>query len=171
MPVILLSARAGESSRVDGLTAGADDYLVKPFSARELLATVNAHVALARMRRRAREEALTANREKDEFLAVLSHELRTPLNAVLGYIQMLRGGMIDDARRDQILATIDRNARLQVRLLEDVLDVSRITTGKLRIARTEVDLQRVLGMRSRRSVRRPRPRVSRSSPIPSPGCP
>ena len=144
VPVILLSARAGESSRVDGLTAGADDYLVKPFSARELLATVNAHVALARMRRRAREEALTANREKDEFLAVLSHELRTPLNAVLGYIQMLRGGMIDDARRDQILATIDRNARLQVRLLEDVLDVSRITTGKLRIARTEVDLQRVL---------------------------
>jgi signal transduction histidine kinase len=145
VPVVLLSARAGEASRVEGLEAGADDYLVKPFSARELLATINAHVSLARMRRLAREQAEAANRQKDEFLATLSHELRTPLNAVLGYVQMLRAGMIDDAaRREQILATIDRNARLQVQLLEDVLDVSRITTGKLRLETQPVDLARVL---------------------------
>ena len=103
VPVVLLSARAGEEARVEGWGAGADDYLVKPFSARELLARVESHMNLTRVRREAdqalkqsleaeqhaREEAQHASRMKDEFLTMLSHELRTPLNAILGWSQIL----------------------------------------------------------------------------------
>ncbi len=69
----MLSARAGEESRIEGLEAGADDYLVKPFSARELVARVATHLQIASLRRDAEE----ANRAKDEFLAMLGHELGT----------------------------------------------------------------------------------------------
>ena len=92
----------------------------------------------------AKHEAETANRLKDEFLATLSHELRTPLNAVLGYTQMLRGGVIDAERLPAVLETIERNARLQEQLISDVLDVSRIITGKLRLDVGPVDLTRVI---------------------------
>ena len=81
----------------------------------------------------AKGEAEAANRLKDEFLATLSHELRTPLNAVLGYTQMLRGGVIGAERMPAVLETIERNAKLQEQLVSDVLDVSRIITGKLRL--------------------------------------
>jgi signal transduction histidine kinase/ActR/RegA family two-component response regulator len=270
VPVVMLSARAGEEARLEGIAASADDYLVKPFSARDLLARVDAQVLRARTRaierrharrvtnllahapvaiavlrgpehvfelanagyqaiaggrdvigypirevlpemagqgvfdlldrvRRTREplgqslrvaltrlpggdiedgfydfvyqpvfedngdvdaivivghdvtalatakqEAETANRMKDEFLATLSHELRTPLNAVLGYTQMLRGGVISSDRLPAVLETIERNARLQEQLVSDVLDVSRIITGKLRLDVRPVDLARVI---------------------------
>jgi signal transduction histidine kinase len=260
IPVIMLSARAGEEARIEGLAASADDYLVKPFSARDLHARVEVQLAKARARaieqrhalrltrlfthapvaiavlygpdhvfeltnprydqliggrrvvgkpmrdalpelaeqglvdildrvRRSGEpfvgqsrrvtlnrgaggapeechfdfvyqpvpnddnevetivviahdvtmlaaakfEAETANRLKDEFLATLSHELRTPLNAVLGYTQMVRGGAIAPQRLPAVLETIERNAKLQEQLISDVLDVSRIITGKLRL--------------------------------------
>jgi signal transduction histidine kinase/DNA-binding response OmpR family regulator len=271
VPVLLLSARAGEEARLEGLAASADDYLVKPFSARDLLARVDAQILKSRTRaiehrhaRRlstlfahapaaiavlrgpehvfelankrylalvggrpvaglpirealpelagqrvyelldtvwrtgepyigeafpvtlnrgpqsapehavfdfvyqplfddaggvegivvvahdvtalatAKREAETANRLKDEFLATLSHELRTPLNAVLGYTQMLRGGVIADERVPSILETIERNARLQEQLVSDVLDVSRIITGKLRLDIRPVNLASVI---------------------------
>ena len=271
IPVIMLSARAGEDARIEGLAAGADDYLIKPFSARDLVARVdaqlikgraraleqeharrlvnlftNAPVAIAILRgpdhvyeltnahylemmggreilglpiRRALSElegqgifelldrvrasgepyigksqrvtlnrgprgqaqdtyfdfvcqptfdvegrvdsivvvahdvtelatakalAEDANRTKDEFLATLSHELRTPLNAVLGYTQMLRAGMIDADRLPSVLETIERNARLQEQLVSDVLDVSRIITGKLRLDVRPLDLRQVI---------------------------
>jgi len=90
IPIILLSARAGEESRVEGLEAGADDYLVKPFSARELTARVGAHLELARLRRETlrseqqlRLEAEEANRLKSQFFSSVSHDLRTPLNAII----------------------------------------------------------------------------------------
>jgi signal transduction histidine kinase len=92
----------------------------------------------------ARREAETANTLKDEFLATLSHELRTPLNAVLGYTQMVRAGAIEAARVPAVLETIERNARLQEQLISDVLDVSRIITGKLRLDVRPVDLTRVI---------------------------
>jgi signal transduction histidine kinase len=271
IPVVMLSARAGEEARLEGLAASADDYLVKPFSARDLLARVDAQLVKSRTRqierlhsqrmisllthapvaiailrgrdhvfelanghyleivggrsvvgRPAREalpelvgqgffellervldsgepfvgqsmratlnrgphgeaedayfdfvyqpmfndegradtivvvahdvtqlamaklEAETANRLKDEFLATLSHELRTPLNAVLGYTQMLRGGVIEPERLPAVLETIERNAKLQEQLVADVLDVSRIITGKLRLDVGPVDLAVVI---------------------------
>ena len=271
IPVIMLSARAGEEARLEGLAASADDYLVKPFSARDLLARVDAQVIKSRLRaverrhaqrmtslfmhapvaiailrgpnfvyemtnsqyltlvgdrpivgkpirealpelegqgifelldqvwatgepyvghsRRvslgtgpnglpeetffdfvyqplfdeaghvesvvavvhdvtplasAKHEAEAANRLKDEFLATLSHELRTPLNAVLGYTQMLRGGAISPDRLASVLETIERNAKLQEQLVSDVLDVSRIITGKLRLDIRAVDLTQVI---------------------------
>jgi signal transduction histidine kinase/ActR/RegA family two-component response regulator len=81
----------------------------------------------------ARKEAEIANRAKDEFLGMLSHELRTPLNAVLGWTRMLMTGNLDDENFARAIETIDRNAKLQARLIEDMLDVSRIISGKLRL--------------------------------------
>ncbi len=270
-PVIMLSARAGEEARIEGLSAGADDYLIKPFSARDLIARVNAQLIKSRVRAleqehsrrlvnllnhapvaiavlrgpdhvfdvanahyvaliagreivgkpirtavpelegqgifelldnvrasgepyigkslrtslhrgphgepedvffdfvyqptfgpdgrvesivvvahevtelaQAKAQAEDANRLKDEFLATLSHELRTPLNAVLGYTQMLRAGMIDARRLPAVLETIERNARMQEQLVSDVLDVSRIITGKLRLDVQPLDVRTVL---------------------------
>jgi signal transduction histidine kinase/CheY-like chemotaxis protein len=86
-----------------------------------------------------------ANVLKDEFLAILSHELRTPLNAVLGWTQMLRAGSVKGATVDRAVAAIDRNARAQQRLVEDLLDVSRIVTGKFAIERQPIHLATVVG--------------------------
>ncbi|MBD1848448.1 ATP-binding protein [Leptolyngbya sp. FACHB-711] len=278
VPIILLSARAGEEARVEGLAAGADDYLTKPFSARELIARVEASLKLAQLRREAtqqehllrmeaetirarlesvlagindqfivldrewrytfvneqvsavtgktqeellghciwklfpevvntpfdtavhravteqifvrvelfyppiqrwfenriypfakgvtifvsdisdrkqaeaereqllvreqaaRQEAEQANRIKDEFLAVLSHELRSPLNPILGWSRLLQNGNLDEAKTKQAIATIERNAKLQAELIEDLLDVSRILQGKLALNVSPVDL-------------------------------
>lgn len=82
---------------------------------------------------RARDAAESANRLKDQFLATLSHELRTPLNAILGYARMLRSDTIPPERRQRALEVIERNATAQAQLVEDLLDISRITTGKVRI--------------------------------------
>jgi PAS domain S-box-containing protein len=79
----------------------------------------------------ARAEAEAANRIKDEFLAVLSHELRTPLNPILGWAKLLRSRKFDEKTADRALETIERNAKLQIQLIEDLLDVSRILRGKL----------------------------------------
>ncbi|MBF2029703.1 MAG: PAS domain-containing protein [Oscillatoriales cyanobacterium C42_A2020_001] len=94
--------------------------------------------------RAAREEAETANRLKDEFLAVLSHELRTPLNPILGWSQLLQKRKYDDKTFIQALNTIERNAKLQVQLIDDLLDVSRILQAKLSLTMTAVDLVSVI---------------------------
>ncbi|GAB4234591.1 MAG: hypothetical protein Kow00121_62340 [Elainellaceae cyanobacterium] len=88
----------------------------------------------------AREEAETANRIKDEFLAVLSHELRSPLNPILGWSKLLQTRKLDDQKIQQALATIERNAKLQAQLIEDLLDVSRILRGKFALSTASVDL-------------------------------
>jgi PAS domain S-box-containing protein len=92
----------------------------------------------------AREAADITNRAKDNFLATISHELRTPLNSVLGWSQILGRPDIDPAKRERARATIERNARAMNRLIEDLLDVSRIIAGKLRLELTEVDLETVV---------------------------
>jgi signal transduction histidine kinase/CheY-like chemotaxis protein len=102
-------------------------------------------------RRRAEEknetlyrEAVEASRLKDEFLATLSHELRTPLNAVLGWARMLRTNSLDEAAFHRALETIERNARSQSQLIEDLLDVSRIITGKLRLDARPVEIASII---------------------------
>jgi PAS domain S-box-containing protein len=93
----------------------------------------------------ARREAETANRAKDEFLATLSHELRTPLNAIVGWTRMLLDGTMDERSTRRALQVIDRNAHLQVQLVADILDVSRIITGGLKLDVRPVDLGSVIG--------------------------
>ncbi|HEY9631603.1 MAG TPA: ATP-binding protein [Coleofasciculaceae cyanobacterium] len=92
----------------------------------------------------AREAAETANRIKDEFLAVLSHELRSPLNPILGWSKVLLQGKLDAARTTAALTTIERNAQLQVQLIDDLLDISRILRGKLSLTLMSVDLYSVI---------------------------
>lgn len=90
--------------------------------------------------REARADAEAANRLKDEFLATLSHELRTPLNAILGWTSMLTRGQIEPHRMPRVFEALDRNAQSQAQLIADVLDVSRIVTGKLQLQLASVDM-------------------------------
>ena len=157
-PVILLSARAGEESRVEGMGAGADDYLIKPFSARELMARVEAHLNLQRVRReseeavlqlivreqKARASAEIANRVKDDFLAMLSHELRTPLNAIFGWTHLLKRGKLSEADRARGIDIIQRNAEAQRAIIDELLDISRIVTGKLQLDPKPIELVGVI---------------------------
>ncbi|MCU0686265.1 MAG: response regulator [Polyangiaceae bacterium] len=90
--------------------------------------------------RDARVLAEAANQSKDEFLATTSHELRTPLNAILGWTRMLRTGNLDPAARERAVSTVERNALVQVQLIEDLLDVSRVVSGKLRLDVVALDV-------------------------------
>ncbi|MEG4349285.1 PAS domain S-box protein [Microcoleus sp. LAD1_D3] len=94
--------------------------------------------------RQARAQSEAANRIKDEFLAVLSHELRTPLNPILGWTRLLRRGTLDSSKTAVALETIERNAELQVQLIEDLLDISRILQGKLSLNSTPINLKTTL---------------------------
>ena len=94
--------------------------------------------------RSAREQAEAANRVKDEFLAVVSHELRTPLNAINGWAYMLLNGSLDPATQSNALQSIRRQVRSQSQLIDDLLDVARIVSGKLRLDMREVDPSKVI---------------------------
>jgi signal transduction histidine kinase/ActR/RegA family two-component response regulator len=107
-------------------------------------ATLGERVGLAVDNARVFREAQEANRMKDEFLATLSHELRTPLNAIVGWAHVLRGGPLDKAVVARAVDTIDRNARTQTQLISDILDVSRIVTGKLRLSVGPVEMAPVV---------------------------
>ena len=105
-----------------------------------LAAVAIENVRLIQVEAKARSEAEIANRAKDEFLSVLSHELRTPLNAMLGWVRMLRSDILDKEGAAKALEVIERNTRLQGSLIEDLLDVSRIISGKMRIETEALDL-------------------------------
>jgi len=131
------------SDTVRALEGGADACLTEPVEPSVLLATVRALLrarvaedamreALAR-EKLARATAEAANHSKDEFLATLSHELRSPLGAILNWTTLLRRGALDGPQAERALESIERNARHQVKLIEDLLDVSRIVTGKMRL--------------------------------------
>jgi two-component system CheB/CheR fusion protein len=92
----------------------------------------------------ARQQAETANRAKDEFLANLSHELRNPLTPILGWAQILRSGKLKEAAVTNALEVIERSARAQSQLIEDILDISRITSGKLAVDTSLIDLRLVV---------------------------
>jgi signal transduction histidine kinase/CheY-like chemotaxis protein len=97
-------------------------------------------LAVAEERQKAKEAAETANRIKDEFLAIVSHELRSPLNPILGWAKLLRKRTLSEAVSLQALETIERNAELQVQLIDDLLDISRILRGKLSLNLESVNL-------------------------------
>ncbi|KAB8332441.1 PAS domain S-box protein [Scytonema tolypothrichoides VB-61278] len=146
VPIILLSARAGEDSVIEGLQAGADDYLIKPFSATELVTRVLAHLQMAQLRLEALRQERTISRRKDEMLSTVSHELNTPLVAILGWTRLLRANPPSHSMLMKSLETIERNATLQAKLISDLLDISRITAGKLRLNLEPVELQSVIEM-------------------------
>ncbi len=148
LPVILLSARAGEESRVEGIEAGADDYLVKPFTARELLARVTTHLAMSRLRRQAAErerelrheaeaareratgalEALRrANSDLEQFAFSASHDLQEPLRMVSTFSQLLQmkySGKLDQ-QADTIIGHCVEGATRMGRMIRDLLEYTR----------------------------------------------
>ena len=120
----------------------ADVAMAEELARRAALAVDNA--TLYSEADQARAQAESANRAKDEFLAVLSHELRTPMNAVYGWARMLQMGQIDATTTPRALDAIVRNAHVQLQLIDDLLDVSRIVSGKMRLDIRPVDIHRVL---------------------------
>ncbi|MEH2067825.1 MAG: ATP-binding protein [Nostoc sp.] len=144
VPIILLSARAGEDSVIEGLLAGADDYLIKPFSATELVTRVNAYLKMAHLRSETLRQERIINRRKDEILSTVSHELNIPLVAILGWTRLLRSSPFNQAMLMKSLETIERNATLQAKLIEDLLDISRITASKISLNQEPVELQQVI---------------------------
>jgi signal transduction histidine kinase/DNA-binding response OmpR family regulator len=110
----------------------------------KLVVGLAAQAAVAIDNARLYRQAQEASRMKDEFLATLSHELRTPMNAILGWSQLLRDGKLDAATAARAVQTIDRHAKAQTRLIADILDLSRIVTGKLRLNVRPLELARVV---------------------------
>jgi signal transduction histidine kinase len=167
LPVILLSARAGEESRVEGIEAGADDYLVKPFTARELVARVTTHVAMSKLRREAAErerelrqeaeaareratgamDALrNANADLEQFAFSASHDLQEPLRMVATFSQLLQmkyAGKLDD-QADIIIGHCVEGATRMGRMIRDLLEYTRASSVTLDQPIPTVDLEIVL---------------------------
>ena len=139
VPVILLSARAGEEARIEGLHAGADEYLVKPFSARELLACVASQIELSRMRHESEQQLREADRRKDEFwpCSRTSFASLAPIRAGLELIR-LAGDDAQSVRR--VRSMMEQQVTQMVRLIDDLLDVARIASGKIVLQRTPTSL-------------------------------
>jgi DNA-binding response OmpR family regulator len=165
IPVTLLSARAGEEARIEGLRAGADEYLVKPFSARELLACVASQLQLSRFRRETEQELRyrseqyagllqklaesesrlrEADRRKDEFLALLAHELRNPLAPIRTGLELIRLAGDTPHAVGRVRMMMERQVDQMVRLIDDLLDVSRITSGKIVLQRSPRSLSELV---------------------------
>ena len=150
IPVIHTSASYVRGvDQAHGLNSGAENYLTEPHEPVVLIASVR---SLLRLRmseqerervlareRTAREDAETANRAKDDFLATLSHELRTPLTAIKGWTRILLSNDVDKEMISRGLTVIDRNVSLQEKLIDDLLDTSRIISGKLELRLVDVD--------------------------------
>jgi signal transduction histidine kinase len=150
--VVLLALAYQPTSVLPALAAGADDYLPVDLPADELLARLGARMELARARARlwrreraARRAAQAEARAREEFLAMVSHELRTPLGAILIWTQLLRGERREPGGGERALDMIERSTKSLAQLIDDLLDVSRIVAGKLRVERQPVDLGALVG--------------------------
>jgi signal transduction histidine kinase len=149
-PVILMTGQGDLEVDLQAMRSGAADYLVKgEIDAALLERSIRYAIQQKRMEeervrlvreQEARVQAESANRAKDEFLAMVSHELRTPLHAVLGWVSLLNSGGLDAARRARALEVIERNARVQAKLIDDLLDISRITSGTLHLDLQPIEL-------------------------------
>jgi signal transduction histidine kinase len=144
LPIIVLTGAGSEALAVEAMKGGAEDYLRKDgVSGESLVQTVQNAIEKAGLRRKL-DQAEEASRMKDEFLAVLSHELRTPLNAILGWLALIQSGRIPAERLPSVIQGIDRNARAQAKLIEDLLDVSGIVTGKFSIRVADVNFTNLI---------------------------
>lgn len=169
IPIIVVSGSIGEEQAVQLMQRGAADYIIKDRLGRlgqavtraleqkrlreaKLRADQALHESEERSRivqeaqqreKEARKQAEQDNRIKDQFLATLSHELRTPLTPMLGWSRMLLGGKLDEQSRILGLTVIDRNVKLMCTIVEDVLDISQIITGKLILKSVSVDTNRI----------------------------
>ncbi|HXG68521.1 MAG TPA: response regulator [Blastocatellia bacterium] len=169
---LVLTGFASLESAVAAMRQGAYDYLIKPCNIDDMMLTIRrglehrrlviaeqeARARLEQLNRelerrveertaelqRANEELAEANHAKDVFLATLSHELRTPLSPILGWARLLRSGKADSDLLAKGLDAIERNAQLQTQLIDDLLDVSRIVTGKLTIDKEPTDLRAIV---------------------------
>ncbi len=137
LPIVLLSARAGEESLLAGLDTGADDYLVKPFTANELLARVRTHVAMARIRNQLTQELRLTNQELEAFSYTVSHDLRAPLRAIDGFSQALQSQNLDDKGR-HYLDRVQTAAKKMAQLIEDLLSLCRLSRAP--VHRQQIDL-------------------------------
>ena len=147
-PIILLTGLEDEGIAEQALKQGAQDYLVKSqIDARSLDRSIRYAIERKHILRenvRLYDEAERASRAKDEFLAMLSHELRTPLTAVLGWAVLLRDGKLPPDVTERALLSIEQNARVQGRIVDELLDISRIITGKLSLVVEPLMLANVL---------------------------
>ena len=173
IPILVISRTADDPARSRVLASGAQDYVVAPFSVEEVRARAINLAGVKRLRDTLQSEtarpdadletlarevfadkqralqalrnAETASAAKDEFLAVLSHELRTPLNAIMGWIGILQRADLGPRDRERALEVIERNARAQARLVEDLLDMSAMIRGKIRLQLERTALRPVVG--------------------------
>jgi signal transduction histidine kinase len=164
-PALLITGHGEHDLAVQALRGGAYDLIQKPIERDYFVAALRRAIQLRQLRRRLEEQQLAlenhaielertvearthelceANRIKDEFLAVMSHELRTPLNSILGWAHLVRTGALDAPTSDRALQTIERNTRMLGQMIEDLLDVSRIMTGKLRLNARPIELASVI---------------------------
>jgi signal transduction histidine kinase len=153
-PIILMTGQGDQEIDLEAMRSGAADYLVKgEISAAGLERSIRYAVQHRRIEqerlRLVREQearflAEAANRAKDEFLAMVSHELRTPLNAMLGWVTLLNSGKLDKDAQARALEVIERNARAQAQLIDDLLDIARVVSGNLRLELRPVDLVQVV---------------------------
>jgi len=141
---VVAPIRAGGS--VFGTVSFVNSESGRRFSERDLplVEDIAARVGVAVQNARLYMEAQAANRAKDEFLATLSHELRTPMTSILGWARMLRIGGLDQGMLEEAIGAIERSSRAQAQLIDDILDVSRITLGKLRLAIEQLDLNDIV---------------------------
>lgn len=160
-PIIFVTAFSTDDQwQMKGYALGAVDYLLKPINAEILLSKVavfvdlfnktqeiqrqSAELAMQKIEiiqeQFARQQAESANQMKDEFMAIISHELRTPLNAILGWSKLLVADKLDAIAARRALETINRNAQSQAQLIDDILDVARLTSGKVKIRQQPTNL-------------------------------
>jgi PAS domain S-box-containing protein len=140
-----------EGRTVGGITLNFQEFKQLSEQEREFVLALSRQCAQAIVRaqlyeaeQKARTQAEQANRVKDEFLAVLSHELRSPLNPILGWTKLLRTKQLSSTQIEGALATIERNAKLQAQLVEDLLDISRMLQGKLSLDQAQVNIIEVI---------------------------
>ena len=153
-PIILMTGQGDQEIDIEAMRSGAADYLIKGEIDAALLersiryAVQQRRIEEERIRlireQEARRQAEEANRAKDEFLAMVSHELRTPLNAVLGWVTLLNSGTLDADAQGRAVEVIERNAKAQAKLIDDLLDVARIVNGTLSLAPRTIDLAQVV---------------------------